>query len=277
MRAAVEEKARRLARCERAVQELDTLRTDRRQREERLEKLRAELAALPAEYDRERHRQAEARLRELRELERRASRLEPVGGGAADSGSASSPRPRRGSSRSARGWPRRSGGASSWRSRRTRIAELAALSRACRGGAARGAELRVVESRGVLQARRAGARGRAARGGRVPDAARGAGRARGASCATTTSWTPRSASCAPSSTPSVRPELERDRERVPDRDHRRPLHLARDQREVQRARARRGRGEAGDQRRGGGHREPRPAARDQPDDRRARRPPALAC
>ena len=78
VRAAVEEKARRLARCQQAVQELETLRADRRQREERLEKLRAELAALPAEYDRERHRQAEARLRELRELERRASRLEPA-------------------------------------------------------------------------------------------------------------------------------------------------------------------------------------------------------
>src|SRR5690606_8797813 len=78
VRAAVEEKARRLARCQQAVQELDTLRADRHQREERLEKLRAELAALPAEYDRERHRQAEARLRELRELERRASRLEPA-------------------------------------------------------------------------------------------------------------------------------------------------------------------------------------------------------
>ena len=77
-RIAVEEKARRLARCQQAVQELETLRADRRQREERLEKLRAELAALPAEYDRARHQQAEARLRELRELERRASRLEPA-------------------------------------------------------------------------------------------------------------------------------------------------------------------------------------------------------
>jgi len=78
VRAAVEEKARRLARCQQAVQELEALRADRRQREERLEKLRAELAALPADYDRARHQQAEARLRELRELERRASRLEPA-------------------------------------------------------------------------------------------------------------------------------------------------------------------------------------------------------
>ncbi|HEY8470526.1 MAG TPA: SMC family ATPase [Longimicrobiales bacterium] len=77
-RAVVEEKARKLARCQQAVQELDTLRADRRQREERLEKLRAELAALPADYDRARHQRAEARLRELRELERRASRLEPA-------------------------------------------------------------------------------------------------------------------------------------------------------------------------------------------------------
>lgn len=78
VRAVVEDKARRLARCQQAVQELETLRADRRQREERLAKLRAELAALPAEYDRARHLEAEARLRELRELERRASRLEPA-------------------------------------------------------------------------------------------------------------------------------------------------------------------------------------------------------
>jgi exonuclease SbcC len=77
-RAVVEEKTRKLARCQQAVQELDALRADRQQREERLGKLRAELAALPADYDRERHQRAEARLRELRELERRASRLEPA-------------------------------------------------------------------------------------------------------------------------------------------------------------------------------------------------------
>ncbi len=149
VRAAVEEKARRLERCERAVQELDTLRTDRRQREERLEKLRAELAALPAEYDRARHQQAEARLRELRELERRASRLEP----------AAEARPQR-----ERELAAAEARIESVRARlaetEKRRAELAFREDAYRELAAlveraaaeqREAELRVVESRGVLQ------------------------------------------------------------------------------------------------------------------------------
>src|SRR5690606_16221181 len=149
VRAAVEEKARRLARCQQAVQELDTLRADRQQREERLEKLRAELAALPAEYDRERHRQAEARLRELRELERRASRLEP----------AAEARPQR-----ERELAAAEARIESVRARlaetEKRRAELAFQEDACRELAAlveraateqREADLRVVELRGVLQ------------------------------------------------------------------------------------------------------------------------------
>ena len=149
VRAAVEEKARRLERCERAVQELDTLRTDRRQREERLEKLRAELAALPAEYDRARHQQAEARLRELRELERRASRLEP----------AAEARPQRERELAAAEARVESVRARLVETEKRRV-ELAFQEDAYRELAAlveraaaeqREAELRVVESRGVLQ------------------------------------------------------------------------------------------------------------------------------
>jgi exonuclease SbcC len=74
----VEDRTRKVARCEQAIQELETLRAEQRRRTEQLDRLRAELAALPAEYDAERHRAAEARLRELRELERRATRLEQI-------------------------------------------------------------------------------------------------------------------------------------------------------------------------------------------------------
>jgi exonuclease SbcC len=77
---AAEEKAERRARCERAMQELQTLREEQKRKEERLERLRAELDGLPSEYDPERHRQAEARLAELRELERRAAALEQLVG-----------------------------------------------------------------------------------------------------------------------------------------------------------------------------------------------------
>ncbi|HEX7118004.1 MAG TPA: SMC family ATPase [Longimicrobiales bacterium] len=73
---AIEEASQRVAKCERAVDELERLRADQAGREERLATIRAELAGIPAEYDRERHRRAEARLDELRQLERRATRLE---------------------------------------------------------------------------------------------------------------------------------------------------------------------------------------------------------
>jgi len=75
---AVEEANRRVARCEDAIKELERLRGEQAEREKKLAEIRAELAAIPAEYDRERHRKAEARLEELRALERRASRLEQV-------------------------------------------------------------------------------------------------------------------------------------------------------------------------------------------------------
>ena len=74
----VEEKNQRVARCERAVQELERLRVEQARRAEQLERWRSELAGLPQGYDAERHRAAETRLRELRGLERRASRLEQI-------------------------------------------------------------------------------------------------------------------------------------------------------------------------------------------------------
>lgn len=74
----VEDRNQRVARCERAVQELERLRAEQSRRAEQLERWRAELAGLPKGYDAERHREAESRLRELRGLERRASRLEQV-------------------------------------------------------------------------------------------------------------------------------------------------------------------------------------------------------
>lgn len=75
---AVEEKNQKVARCERAVQELAQLRVEQERRGEILARRQAEIEGLPDGYDRERHREAEARLRELRALERRASRLEQV-------------------------------------------------------------------------------------------------------------------------------------------------------------------------------------------------------
>jgi exonuclease SbcC len=74
----VEEKNQKLARCERAVQELEQLRGEQARRAEQLDRRRAELASLPTGYDAERHRIAETRLGELRGLERRTSRLEQI-------------------------------------------------------------------------------------------------------------------------------------------------------------------------------------------------------
>ena len=72
----LEDRNQKVARCEGAIQELNRTRAEQAARSERLEAIRKELAKLPPGYDAERHRRAEARLTELRELERRASRLE---------------------------------------------------------------------------------------------------------------------------------------------------------------------------------------------------------
>ena len=73
---AVEEKAQRSARCERAIVERDELVRERDVKSQRLEKLRDEIDALPDDYDADRHRAVEDRLKELRTIELQVSRLE---------------------------------------------------------------------------------------------------------------------------------------------------------------------------------------------------------
>ncbi|HEX2090799.1 MAG TPA: SMC family ATPase [Longimicrobiaceae bacterium] len=72
----IDDKARRHTRCKAAVEELKTLQGELAQRAARRDELRRELETIPAGYDRDRHREVDARLRELRELETRAARLE---------------------------------------------------------------------------------------------------------------------------------------------------------------------------------------------------------
>ncbi|MGH7475158.1 MAG: AAA family ATPase [Longimicrobiales bacterium] len=75
---AIEAKSDRLARCERAANELGVLIQERERKQESLEMLRAEIEALPAGYDAAAHRAAESRLAALRGLEREAAKLEQV-------------------------------------------------------------------------------------------------------------------------------------------------------------------------------------------------------
>jgi DNA repair protein SbcC/Rad50 len=72
----VDDRARKHTRCQAAVQERAQLAADLEAREARRAALRAEREALPAGYDAVEHRAAETRLAELRELEKRAARLE---------------------------------------------------------------------------------------------------------------------------------------------------------------------------------------------------------
>jgi DNA repair protein SbcC/Rad50 len=76
LEAQVEEKGRKHAKCERAVQELAVLRTEHGQRTARRAELQQQLDLLPRGYDPEAHRAAEARLQSLRALETRLARLE---------------------------------------------------------------------------------------------------------------------------------------------------------------------------------------------------------
>lgn len=78
--AAVDDKARKQAKCERAVQELRTLQGELEKRTVRRDELRRELEGLPAQYDPERHRTLQAELQALRALETRAARLEETTG-----------------------------------------------------------------------------------------------------------------------------------------------------------------------------------------------------
>ncbi|MBA4156478.1 MAG: SMC family ATPase [Gemmatimonadetes bacterium] len=78
--AAANEKARKHARCEGAVQELRTLQEEHAKRAARLAELERQLAAIPTGYDPVIHREAESRLKELRTLEKQAARLEESAG-----------------------------------------------------------------------------------------------------------------------------------------------------------------------------------------------------
>jgi exonuclease SbcC len=73
---AVDDRGRKLTRCQSAVQELEQLTSDLAARAARGEELRAELAALPGGYDAKAHRAADDRLKALREVQNRAIRLE---------------------------------------------------------------------------------------------------------------------------------------------------------------------------------------------------------
>jgi DNA repair protein SbcC/Rad50 len=74
--ARVERVTEKLRRSEQAIEERETLEAGVARTRERLAALEAELAALPAGYDRAAHRSAERRLSLLRDVERRAVRLE---------------------------------------------------------------------------------------------------------------------------------------------------------------------------------------------------------
>ena len=73
---AVEDRSRKLTRCQSALQELEQLTADLAARETRRAELREEVAALPGGYDAKAHRAADEKLKSLREVEKRAARLE---------------------------------------------------------------------------------------------------------------------------------------------------------------------------------------------------------
>jgi exonuclease SbcC len=72
----VEDRTQKHTRCQAALQEREGLLKERAQREARHAELAAELAATPAGYDAARHKEVEKRMRELRDVEKRAARLE---------------------------------------------------------------------------------------------------------------------------------------------------------------------------------------------------------
>jgi DNA repair protein SbcC/Rad50 len=74
----VDARAEKLSRSEQAVEERAKLVSELARKRERLSGVDQELSALPAGYDPEAHRGAEARLAGLREIERQAARLEAV-------------------------------------------------------------------------------------------------------------------------------------------------------------------------------------------------------
>jgi DNA repair protein SbcC/Rad50 len=75
---ALADRQRKHTRCEAAVQELRALQEERAHREERVAALEGEVESLPRGYDPDTHAALEAKLRELRQLETRAARLDEV-------------------------------------------------------------------------------------------------------------------------------------------------------------------------------------------------------
>lgn len=78
--AGVEDRARKLTRCQGAVAELEQLAADIAGRDARRVEVRDELQSIPGGYDARAHREAEDRLKELREIHTRATRLEATAG-----------------------------------------------------------------------------------------------------------------------------------------------------------------------------------------------------
>ncbi|HEU0055242.1 MAG TPA: SMC family ATPase [Longimicrobium sp.] len=72
----VDDRAHRHTRCQAAVQELETLAGERKEREARRKALAKELKTLPEGYDPKLHREVDATLRQLRAVEKEATRLE---------------------------------------------------------------------------------------------------------------------------------------------------------------------------------------------------------
>lgn len=73
---AVEDRSRKLTRCQSALHELEQLTGDLAARQARRGELGEEVAALPGGYDAKAHRAADEKLKALREVEKRAARLE---------------------------------------------------------------------------------------------------------------------------------------------------------------------------------------------------------
>jgi exonuclease SbcC len=78
LRAAHLDRSQKLSRCEAAAGELAAVRVEQTARRKRMKQLTAQIAEIPVVYDAAAHRTADARLAELRTLERRAARLEQV-------------------------------------------------------------------------------------------------------------------------------------------------------------------------------------------------------
>jgi DNA repair protein SbcC/Rad50 len=78
--AGVEDRSKKLTRCQSAVTELEQLTGDVAARDARRTEVREELQSIPGGYDAKAHRAAEERLKELRETSTRAARLEETAG-----------------------------------------------------------------------------------------------------------------------------------------------------------------------------------------------------